>query len=57
VSLESQCGRHRSLCIGQHEVALQVELLGHIPLWKPYMFNCRTKEEMLVCLKYDLRSG
>jgi hypothetical protein len=26
-----------------------------IPLWKPYMFNCRTKEEILVCLKYDLR--
>jgi hypothetical protein len=25
-----------------------------VPLWKPYMFSCRTKEEMLVCLKYDL---
>jgi hypothetical protein len=28
-----------------------------IPLWKPYMFSCRTKEEILVCLKYDLRHG
>lgn len=27
-----------------------------IPLWKPYMFNWRTNEEMLVCLKYDLRA-
>lgn len=24
-----------------------------LTLWKPYMFNCRTKEEILVCLKYD----
>lgn len=24
------------------------------PLWKPYMFNCRTNEEILVCLKYCL---
>lgn len=24
------------------------------PLWNPYMFNCRTKDDMLVCLKYDL---
>ena len=27
-----------------------------IPLWKPYIFNWRTKEEMLVCLKYWLHS-
>ena len=26
-----------------------------VPLWNPYMFNCRTNEEMLVCLKYDLQ--
>lgn len=25
-----------------------------IPLWNPYMFNCRTKDEILVCLKYWL---
>lgn len=24
------------------------------PLWNPYMFSCRTKDEMLVCLKYVL---
>ena len=28
--------------------------IDSLPLWKPYMFNCRTKEEMLVCLKYCL---
>lgn len=22
-----------------------------LPLWKPYMFNCRTKDDILVCLK------
>lgn len=26
-----------------------------IPLWKPYMFSWRTKDEILVCLKYWLR--
>jgi hypothetical protein len=25
------------------------------PLWNPYMFNCRTNEEIFVCLKYCLR--
>lgn len=24
-----------------------------LTLWNPYMFNCRTKEDMFVCLKYD----
>jgi hypothetical protein len=22
------------------------------PLWNPYIFNCRTKDEIFVCLKY-----
>lgn len=26
----------------------------HLPLWKPYMFSCLTKDDMLVCLKYCL---
>ena len=28
--------------------------LSNIPLWKPYMLSWRTKEEILVCLKYCL---
>jgi hypothetical protein len=35
-----------------------VQVIGSsrdMPLWKPYMFSCRTKDEMLVCLKYDLQ--
>lgn len=28
--------------------------ISNVPLWKPYMFNCRTNEETFVCLKYDL---
>jgi uncharacterized membrane protein (UPF0127 family) len=31
------------------------DFVRDIPLWKPYMFSCLTKEEMLVCLKYDLQ--
>lgn len=33
---------------------LRREMGAIIPLWKPYMFNCLTKEEILVCLKYWL---
>lgn len=29
----------------------------NLPLWNPYMLSCRTKEEMLVCLKYCLKIG
>jgi hypothetical protein len=32
-----------------------IRFVRHTPLWKPYMFSCRTKDEMLVCLKYDLQ--
>ena len=28
--------------------------LQYIPLWNPYIFSCRTKEEIFVCLKYCL---
>ena len=24
------------------------------PLWNPYIFNCRTNDDMFVCLKYCL---
>lgn len=27
-----------------------------LTLWNPYIFNCRTKDEMLVCLKYEERT-
>lgn len=26
----------------------------YVPLWNPYIFNCRTNDEILVCLKYWL---
>ena len=35
--------------------ALTQELHCFVPLWKPYMFNWRTKDEILVCLKYCLQ--
>lgn len=39
-----------------HRVSGQTTEQGgwHRPLWNPYIFNCRTKDEMLVCLKYEL---
>lgn len=33
-----------------------VEGCHGIPLWNPYIFSCRTKDEILVCLKYCLGS-
>lgn len=41
----------------QHGLRVDVYRLAEcLPLWKPYMFNWRTNEEMLVCLKYDLQT-
>lgn len=30
-------------------------LSKYLPLWKPYILSCLTKDEILVCLKYDLQ--
>lgn len=39
----------------QRLAGMHLKLHGSFePLWNPYMFNCRTKEETLVCLKYWL---
>lgn len=44
-----------SLTAGQSvNVGPLPEQKDDLPLWKPYMLSCRTKEDMLVCLKYCL---
>lgn len=47
------CMKYIAHCDSSQRTLHMVET-GDIPLWNPYIFNCRTNEEIFVCLKYCL---